>query len=348
MLFTLCREYIVTGRAVASAGLARHLEWSSATLRHELAALEELGLLRQAHQSAGRVPTAAGMRHYIGSLGTLPQPRAELRRAVDISLGDTVQGPESMRAAAQVLSELVGCVAVTLVGEGRFGVMRQVDLVPMQGRRVLIALGLDDHSRHVHPVTLTAELNQDSLLRLQERLRWLCLGKTLDQARADLTRMWHEHDARIDILLAESLRVGLWLCTAAALDPLWLQIAGQRLLTGGQTSNPGLETILVLLDDYHRLAEVLCQLLPEQVGAARASVHVSPNITAISSTATTSETTTILEASGLSLVGCRLQPSDDHKTTAVALLGLDHMDYEAVIPLVEYAAKALAVRTGEG
>ena len=57
-----------------------------------------------------------------------------------------------------------------------------------------------------------------------------------------------------------------------------------------------------------------------------------------------------LVLAGLSMVGCRIQPADDdgHKTAAVALLGPDHMDYEAVIPLVEYAAQALAARTSEG
>ncbi len=362
ILFALCRDYIVTGRPVASANLTQHLECSAATIRNELAALEEHGLLQQPHHSAGRLPTAAGMRLYVRSLGALPPLRAEVRRAVDVSFGEVVQGPEGMRAAVRVLSELVGCVAVSFVGEGRRGVMRQVDLVPVQGRRALVVVGLADGATHVHPVTLDpglAGLVGDkagaSLLRIQERLRGLCIGKTLAEARADLTRMWAEQEAHLDRLLAESLRLGLWLCSAAALDPLWVQIAGQKLLAGH--SGTTLAQILSLFDDYHSLAELLCQLLPEQVGSARAEVHVAGEVPGTPGPAgpaggpgglITRDEPLVL--AGLSLVGCRLHSADDdgHKTTAVALLGPDHMDYEAVIPLVEYAAQALAARTSEG
>jgi heat-inducible transcriptional repressor len=373
ILFALCRDYIVTGRPVASANLTQHLECSSATIRNELAALEEHGLLHQPHHSAGRQPTAAGMRLYVRSLGALPPLRAEVRRAVDVSFGDVVHGPDGMRAAVRVLSELVGCVAVSFVGEGRRGVMRQVDLVHVQGRRALVVVTLDEGGTHVHPVHLdpglAADKGANSLLRVQERLRSLCVGKTLSEARADLTRMWAEQEAHLDRLFAESLRLGLWLCSAAALDPLWVQIAGQKLLAG--QSGHTLAQILTLFDDYHSLAELLCQLLPEQVGSARAEIHVagelphgaSGTLSGLAGAAPAGLITHehgeplvlgglagLTGLAGLSMVGCRIQPADEegHKTAAVALLGPDHMDYEAVIPLVEYAAQALAARTSEG
>lgn len=345
MLFALCRAYIASGRPVASATLVRHLECSSATIRNELAALEEHGLLHQTHHAAGRVPTAAGMRMYVQALGTLPPPSPGVRNAVDVSLRELVHGPEAMRAATQVLSELVGCVAVTFVATGRRGVMKQVDLVPVQGAQALVVATLADGASLVHPVTLAAQIVSDpsGLMRLQERLRWLCNGKTLDEARVDLTRLWHEHEARLDHLLAESLRVGLWLCTAIGFEPLWVQIAGQRLLAGQASATgaplPGgtLAHMLSLFDDYHALAELLCQLLPEPIGAPRAEVHMGapgepgePGVPA-----------------GLSLVGCRVQPADEPRIAAVAMLGPDRMDYEAVIPLVEYAARALASRASE-
>jgi hypothetical protein len=174
--------------------------------------------------------------------------------------------------------------------------------------------------------------------------------------------MWAEQEAHLDRLLAESLRLGLWLCTAAALDPLWVQIAGQRLLAG--QSGQSLTQILALFDDYHGLAELLCQLLPERVGVARAEVHVAaevrPGVLGLGGGLgglggdgeDGVEPPYVL--SGLSLVGCRVHRSpdpeggeDSHRTAGVALLGPDRMDYEAVIPLVEYAAQALAARTSE-
>lgn len=346
ILFAVCREYIVTGRAIASGTLSQlqGLEWSSATIRNELAFLEEAGWLVQPHQSAGRLPTARGMRLYVRSLGHLPPPRAEIRRVVDVSLAEPLSGPEGMRAAVQVLSELASGVAVMFVSEDQHGVMTQVDVVPVHGCRAMVALTMRDGHARLHPVTLDAKFAEGSgLLRLQEKLRALCVGKTPGEARAELSRLWAEHEARFDRLLAESLRLGLWLCTASSLDPLWVQIAGQRLLAG-QSDEQTLAQVLALFDDYHGLAELLCQLFPEQGrGQPRAEVHVAAELRP--TLAGLGPTPTVL--AGMSLVGCRVQPAEDGRTAAVALLGPDRMDYEAAIPLVEYAAGALAARAGE-
>ncbi len=345
ILFAVCREYIVTGRAVASAALcqAHGLEWSSATIRNELALLEEAGYVVQPHQSAGRLPTARGIQLYVRSLGQLPRPGAEIRRAVDVSLTDPVSGPEGMRAAVQVLSELASCVAVTLVSEDRRGVVQHIDLVPVHGRRAMVAVTLDGGSVRLHPVTIDAKVaEKGGLLRLQERLRWLCVGKTLSEARAELARLWAEQEARLDRLLAESLRLGLWLCTAASLDPLWVQIAGQRLLAGH--SDQTLSAVLALFDDYHGLVEILRQLLPSGSGEhPRAEVHVAAELRPSLSGPDPAAPRVL---AGMSLVGCRVQ-AEEGRSAVVALLGPDRMDYEAAIPLVEYAAGALAARTSE-
>lgn len=346
ILFAVCREYIVTGRAVASGTLcqAQGLEWSPATIRNELALLEEAGYVVQPHQSAGRLPTARGIQLYVRSLGQLPRPAPEIRRAVDVSLTEPVSGPEGMRAAVQVLSELASCVAVTLVSEARRGVVQVIDLVPVHGRRAMVAVTLEGGHTRLHPVTIDGKVaEKGGLLRLQERLRWLCVGKTLSEARAELSRLWAEQEARVDRLLAESLRLGLWLCTVAALDPLWVQIAGQRLLAG--QSDQTLSHALALFDDYHGLVEILRQLLPEQTGEQpRAEVHVAAELRP---TLAGPEPAGPRVLAGMSLVGCRVQPAEDGRTAVVALLGPDRMDYEATIPLVEYAARALAARTSE-
>lgn len=346
ILFALCREYIVTGRAVASGALcqAYGLEWSSATIRNELAVLEEAGFVVQPHQSAGRLPSAKGIQLYVRSLGQLPRPAAEIRRAVDVSLSEPVHGPEQMRAAVQVLSELASCVAVTLVSEDRRGVMQQLDLVPVHGRRAIVAVTLEGGHTRIHQVTLDAKIaDRGGVLRLQERLRGLCIGKTLTEARTELSRLWAEQEARLDRLLAESLRLGIWLCTAAALDPLWVQIAGQRLLTGH--SDQTMAHVLALFDDYHGLVEILGQLLPEQSREQpRAEVHVAAELRP---SLAGPEPAAPRVLAGMSLVGCRVHPAEEGRTAVVALLGPDRMDYEAAIPLVEYAAGALAARTSE-
>src|SRR5690606_39457088 len=83
ILASLVAEYIEQGEPVSSAWLAEHsgLGLSSATVRNILARLEEQGLVKQPHTSAGRVPTDAGYRLYVDSL---LQGRRRIRTGGDI------------------------------------------------------------------------------------------------------------------------------------------------------------------------------------------------------------------------------------------------------------------------
>ncbi len=350
ILHALCREYMASGRPAASSSVSRALglRWSSATIRNELVALEILGYVYQPHQSAGRLPTGRGLGFYIRGLPLASEPPPTVRRVVDHSLASRVSGASDMRTTARVLSEMVGCVAVAFIGEPRRAVMQHLTLLVMQGC-ALVTLTLDDGTISRHPLRLDSRLLESAdaaaIGRLQERLRELCIGKTLDEARVSLERKVTDEEARFDRWLGESLRLGLLLCTMANLDPLWLQVAGRRLLAQSTTTGFGsvdaLAHILGLLEDYHQLAEVLCQLLPARRGDdPHAEVRLGRDLGSLLVTE---------EGAGLpsmSLVGCRLpNHSGDEKTGAVVLLGPDRMDYEAVIPLVEYAAQALASRT---
>lgn len=353
ILRAVCRDFIMTGDDVASAALVRRhgFRWSSATLRQELAALERMGLLRRPHRSAGCSPTENGLRCYVEGLpsGRMAQP--ELISAVDRSLHRLREDPSrGMRATVCVLSEVSGCLAVSFLGTAQGGRMEQVDVVPLTSSRALVVLTLEGGATHVQPVELE-ELPQGAdpgvaLRRLQERLRWLCVGRTLGDAREALLRRLGEHETQVDRLLAHALRVALSLCAVSPLDPLWMQMAGQPALARGLPDADRLGDVLTLLEDDQRLAEVLDQLLPagDEAEPPRARVHVGVRGLPVWGAIDRSDPTDDAEP-GLSLVGCRIPVAGGGPDRgAVALLGSPRMDYAAMIPLVEYAARALAAR----
>jgi heat-inducible transcriptional repressor len=341
----LCRQHVVTGRPVASAALQHAgLEWSSATIRNELGALERAGLVHKPHSASGRVPTPEGWRIYVEALPR-GDARPEHQRLVDVSLGETVDPSEPLRrvgaglhSTARVLSELSGCVAIGFVGQLRSGVIRALELVPLTGGaddsgRLLVMIGLEDGSSSVRTVEVGRELlaRQGALRRLQDLLRELTIGRSLEQARAQLCAHIEAQEQRVDRLVAEALRIGLLLCVAS-FEPL-------------------------VMEDYQRMAEILCQLLPDTHLDAdpRASIRVDlvglGALTGLRGPAAPSGLGVEGPLSGLTLVGCRLRWSGARRgskpegtTAALALLGSPRMDYEAVIPLVEYAARAMAAR----
>ena len=76
VLRKVVEEYLDAGSPVGSKALAADVEWGPSTIRHELANLEELGLLAHPHTSAGRVPTEAGYRYFVDRLLPTERPRA--------------------------------------------------------------------------------------------------------------------------------------------------------------------------------------------------------------------------------------------------------------------------------
>lgn len=364
----LCRQYAIEGRPVASGTLCRALglDCSPATIRSELAALERAGLVHKPHSASGRVPTAEGWHVYIDALPRQPA-RPEHQRLLDL-VGPAGPDPrQGLRSTARVLSELAGCVAINFVGEARPGIVRTIELVPLaEGRpaestRALIMIGLEDGASSVRTVDIDREVGErdPSLHRIQALLRELTCGRSLEQAREQLRERLDAQEARVDQYFAEALRIGMLLCVAA-FDPLWMQVAGQGALARdvgreGASGPTSLGGLLELLDDYQRLAEVLCQLLPEPEDTPHAAVHLdlggSGEVTQASLAAAGSPLRGALGSpgGGLTLVGCRLRwpamrDPGSPTTGAVALLGSPRMDWEAVIPLVEYAARAMLAR----
>lgn len=353
ILCAVCRDYAVHGGEVSSATLVRThgFRWSPATIRSELAALERKGFLRRPHHSAGRRPTHEGLEHYVETLRAAPVP-TELLAAVDHSLRGVHGHPEEgMRTTVYLLSEAAGCVAVSFLGTTRAGVVRSLDVMPLVGARALVVLVMDTGRRSMHPVTVErlTDAEEDfgtALLNLQHRLRWLCLGRTLAEARSTVLDLQREQEARFDRVLAEALRVGLALCGGLWLDPLWLQVAGKPTLARELSGAEQLGEVLSLFEDTQRLAEVLCQLFPDPVEHDRVRAEVRVGAGGLLDREPGDGSVPAL--SGLALVGCRLPASpgapDAARKGAVALLGSDRMDYASVIPLVEYAARALAAR----
>jgi heat-inducible transcriptional repressor len=408
VLLALCREYVVSGRPVASGTLCRSggLEWSSATVRNELAALERLGLVHKPHAASGRIPSPEGWRIYVDELPR-SDARPEHQRLVDVSLGDTGDPRVGLRTTARVLSEIAGCVAIGFLGEPRPGVVRALELVPLAGgsgltggddARILVMLGLDDGASSVRTVACDRELlaREGELRRLQDVLRDLTLGRTLGEARERLRELLTMQEQRVDRLVAEALRIGLMLCVMT-FDPLWMQVAGHTSLPAWAGGAPGgdlrrkpsgphgaagsgagggepdsVADILALLEDYQRLAEILYQLLPEPEAEPRASVRVDLSLDQLDQLGQLGQLggsargmplvgvfSELPRPVGLTLVGCRMRwptpagspatrtgqaPRAGGAVGAVALLGSPRMDYEAVIPLVEYAARAMAAR----
>lgn len=102
------RRYVKSAEPVGSAWLADEsgLDVSSATIRNELAELEELGYLLQPHTSAGRAPSEKGYRYYVTNFLEKKTPSDQMIEAMNEAIESAEDDAERMRRAAKALAEL--------------------------------------------------------------------------------------------------------------------------------------------------------------------------------------------------------------------------------------------------
>jgi len=163
-------DYIATAEPIGSEAVReRHgLNVSSATVRHEMAALEEMGYLNQPHTSSGRVPTDRGYRVYVDSLvGEQPLDSLEQARLRSTLLANG----ESQRAIAHVAHALAAGTEYASVVEAPHlhdQVIRHLHLIPLTSRRALIVVVTDAGVFEGKAVELETPMSADECDRLSQ------------------------------------------------------------------------------------------------------------------------------------------------------------------------------------
>ena len=141
LLKTLVERYITEGQPVGSRALSRHsgLDLSPATIRNEMADLEEMGLITSPHTSAGRVPTPRGYRFFVDTLMVVkPLEASEVHRVEGELAADMPN--QIVSAAASVLSQLTHFAGVVMTPRRREAAFRHLEFLRLSDRRVLLII----------------------------------------------------------------------------------------------------------------------------------------------------------------------------------------------------------------
>jgi heat-inducible transcriptional repressor len=140
VLRALVEEHIKTGEPVSSRAVLErsHLNVSAATVRNDLAALEQEGLVQQPHTSAGRLPTVAGYRYYVDHIGP-----GRLRQAAQAKItslfGDVhVELSNLLRATSDLLTEITDLPSVVVAPAFAMENVRAVHTVQVSNDQILV------------------------------------------------------------------------------------------------------------------------------------------------------------------------------------------------------------------
>ena len=167
VLRAIVEGYVATSEPIGSRALASQgaLGVSPATIRNDMAALEEEGLIAQPHTSAGRIPTDKGYRYFVDHLAASSIPGAH-RRAITTFLSDAVDLSDVVERSVRLLSQLTRQVAVVQYPSLRDSKVRRVELVRVGLDRALVVVVSADARVEQSMVALGDQPSDDEFERV--------------------------------------------------------------------------------------------------------------------------------------------------------------------------------------
>ncbi len=180
------REYINTAQPVGSEALARHkLGVSSATIRNELAALENEGYLTHPHTSAGRVPTEKGYRYFVESLMEEFELSSAEERMIRHQFHQvTLDVDQWMRLSAAVLAHTSHMAALVSPPRGSQARFKHLELIAISETVAMLVLVLQEGTVKQRMLALPGPIEQDELRYMANRLNERFAVLTASQIRS--------------------------------------------------------------------------------------------------------------------------------------------------------------------
>ncbi|KQP64662.1 heat-inducible transcriptional repressor HrcA [Nocardioides sp. Leaf285] len=196
VLRAIVEDYVATDEPVGSKALVeRHgLGVSSATVRNDMAVLEDEGYITQPHTSAGRVPTDKGYRLFVDRLTTVKPMSTAERRAISTFLDGAVDLDDVVQRSVRLLSQLTRQVAVVQYPTLSRSTVRHVELVSLGAHRLLVVLILSTGRVEQRVVELEGELDDEELAELRSLVLRTVTGATIAEALVALRALGEAGD----------------------------------------------------------------------------------------------------------------------------------------------------------
>ncbi len=192
ILSLIVRAYTQQPEPVSSKHLVEKfgLNYSTATVRNEMATLEELDYIAQPHTSAGRIPTQNGYRYFVRRLiHTSDMTLVEQSHISERMQSTPLATEQWMRLAATILSRTAQTAALVTPPSAETSRFKHLELIAIQGRLVLMVLVLQEGTLHQQMITLAEPLLQLRLSDMAELINRLCMDSTTTEVRARSVQM---------------------------------------------------------------------------------------------------------------------------------------------------------------
>lgn len=332
----IVETFFENGGPVGSRTLSRRLpmQLSPATIRNVMADLEDLGLLRAPHTSAGRLPTDLGLRLYIDGLLQIGELTSDERDNIEsqcVGAGRSLS--EVLGQATETLSGLTQTTGLVLAPKSEAPV-RHVEFVNLSPSQALAIMVLDNGLVENRLIDIPQGLTPSSLVEAANYLNARLAGRTFVEAKAVIEQELKEHQAELDALSSRVVEAGLATLADAGGDPT-LIVRGRAKLFDDVSAVADLERIRRLFERLERRKNLAKLIDSTQIGQG---VHVFIG-----------SDSDLFDLSGCSMIVAPLRRTERTANGevltclgAIGVVGPTRVNYARIIPMVDFTAKAVS------
>lgn len=330
VLRVIVQDYVASREPVGSKSIVERHAFgvSAATIRNDMALLEEEELIVAPHTSSGRVPTDKGYRLFVDHLAEARPLSAAQRTAIEAFLGQSVDVDDVLSRTVRLLSQLTNQVALVQYPSVARSRIRHIELVALGSRRLLSVLITDSGAVEQRVIELQEELDDAEIAEIRGAINGAAAGLSLADAAVRLRDLPGHLTDRTRALVAPV--AGALLDQIAANRQDKLVMAGAANLARTETDFPGSITpVLEAIEEQVVLLRLFDEMALDQHGVA---VSIGRENAVISLTETSVMSSGYSSGSDLARVG---------------LLGPLRMDYSGNMAAVRAVARYLSRLLGD-
>jgi len=186
ILKLITTEYIKSARPVGSNLICDELKCSSATVRNEMASLEDLGLLEKTHTSSGRVPSEKGYRYYVDHLMHPKELNGEDMLKLQIIFNNNqLELNDTLSESLKLISDITNYTSIVLGGASHDNKLKEIRVVPIDTENLIVIVVTD--TGHVENKKITLKnVSLDEIKKTVDLINELITGTPIDEVSSKL------------------------------------------------------------------------------------------------------------------------------------------------------------------
>jgi len=319
ILKAIVEAYINNGEAVGSKYLTQvpYLDFSSATLRNDMAPLEEFGFLEKTHTSSGRIPSDKAYRYYVEHLITRDAQIIEQFPLIDEVLIKNNQKDETMKEAIKLLSDITKYTAIAVGPTGINAIIKEINFVPLTNVEAIILIVTDNGDCKFQNITITNGILMDDVKKFIIEIAKVLINNTVTQAMRLIVNEGMFETITNYLNLKETILNNI-------LDAFKKFAKNDVYMSG----------ISQMFNNEFEINKQLVNLLDHLDTNDYISSYLSEDEELVTKFGNNMQLKTIDNAIIISIP----YQVDDQQYGTIALMGPSRMEYKKVIPLLEYLA----------